>query len=110
MDSLKLYIKTHYTHWYFYIGTLFLSVFSSKVTNMAKTTFIEFVGEGVLFYLIWSLTFALVATPLLIVPNFNVGVSRNDKGITLLYSTIVNQGISVCLFFVIRVIQLLFII
>lgn len=99
MNNLKLYVKTHLKYWYIYVATLFIMGIALFATLIIGMYYDANLGESGLVKPLSAITFGILATPLLLIPNSKAAKAVSSSGAGGRMA--VNQLISIIIFSII---------
>ncbi|MBP3040685.1 hypothetical protein J9303_14430 [Bacillaceae bacterium Marseille-Q3522] len=100
---VKQYVKIQLKYWYLYLVTLFTGAFAFYASSIIGFVYVYYFGEGSLMsYFLVSLTFAVIATPLLLIPNIQAARAfySGQSIIKILTAALLFQCFSMLVFFV----------
>ncbi len=95
-DYFRIFIHKHSKYWYLYLGMLVLIPVAFFITLISGIYIIADAESNVMAHLLSTLTFTIISTCLLLIPNYQAAkeAMENNSNFIIIIATLLNQLIT----------------
>lgn len=95
-DYFRIFIHKHSKYWYLYLGMLVLIPVAFFITLISGIYIISDAESNVMAHLLSTLTFTIISTCLLLIPNYQAAkeAMENNSNFIIIIATLLNQLIT----------------